>query len=104
MKRKKMKKRIKWLEEEVEFQRVQMLSLQDSCRQHQEAWRLLYGLMIDLISGEDESSAGNPRVVALADEIEMDPVTAIAIITATSQAIRWWRKRDGELPRAKNPD
>ena len=62
----------------------------------QEIWLLFYGLLIDLFNGEEEGSAGSPRVVALADEVGIDPATIILIITTVINAIRWWRKRDSE--------
>ena len=58
----------------------------------QELWALFYGLIIDIVTGE-EAAEGNPRVARLADEAGIGPATIIAIITAVVEFIKWWRNR-----------
>lgn len=62
---------------------------------NQELWMMFYGLVIDLLDGEEGAlpGEGNPRINRLADEAEMDPATIIMIISAVIQLIQMWRNR-----------
>jgi len=60
-------------------------------------WAALYGLIIDLVDGNPDVAPlpDNPRVMAVADEAKIDPVTIIAIVELVLRVVEWWRNRKG---------
>ena len=62
-----------------------------------EAWVAVYGLIVDLVDGNDAALVAEPdneRIKLVSDKAGIDPVSLIMLIQAVIQLIKWWRNRN----------